>query len=300
MIARCRLLLCLFSLLALILAVFPTSGYAEIKEIIAEGTYSMGDGETPLVAEERCLLAAKRAAIEQAGTYVQSYSEIKNYQLTADEVQVIASGITEVTVLDKRRTMDGKSINFWVKIKAAVTTDNIEDMADKVKSVSISEDYKKLQGDYAKSQQEVVALKQQLQQADNDTDKQRIRSQITNRETSFTANSWFDRGNLSMINHQYNEAIMEYTEAISFNSRLELAYLRRGRAYVEVGKVQEARDDFDAARAINPQLMQDYGNIYEKVGRRHAGIEAFHTLIKYVSYNQRKMVGGARYRHHRM
>lgn len=300
MIARCRLFFWLFSFLALILAVFPSSGYAEVKEIIAEGTYSMGDGETPLVAEERCLLAAKRAAIEQAGTYVQSYSEIKNYQLTADEVQVIASGITQVTVLDQRRTMDGKNINFWMKIKAAVTTDNIGDMAAKVKNISITEDYKKLQSDYDKSQQEVATLQQLLQQTNNDTDKQRIRSQITDRETSFIANTWLDRGNISMVNHQYNEAIKAYTEAISLNSRLGRAYLGRGRAYTEVGEYQEARADFDVARNINPQLVQDNGNAYKRVGRRHVIRDAFHKFIGFALSNQRKMVKESRYRHYRM
>jgi len=278
---------------------FPSSGYAEVKEIIAEGTYSMGDGETPLVAEERCLLVAKRSAIEQAGTYVQSYSETKNYQLTADEVQVIASGITEVTVLDKHRTMDGKSINFWVKIKAIVTTDNIGDMAATVKNISITEDYKKLQGNYDKSQQEIATLKQQLQQANTDTDKQRIRGQITDTEKDFTADTWFERGNFSMINHQYNEAIHAYTEALSFNSRLWRAHLRRGEAYMEIGDYQQGREDFNAARDLNPQLVQDDKDSNPKVRRRHAVVEAFRAFFNFASYNQRNIDESPRYRHHR-
>ena len=45
---------------------------------------------------------AKRMAVEQAGTYVKSYSKAKNFQIVEDEVQVLASGIMEVTVLDKK------------------------------------------------------------------------------------------------------------------------------------------------------------------------------------------------------
>ena len=52
--------------------------FAEIKEIISEGTYNMGDGETPGVAESRALLQAKRIALEQAGTYVESYTKVEN------------------------------------------------------------------------------------------------------------------------------------------------------------------------------------------------------------------------------
>ncbi|MDO8446386.1 MAG: hypothetical protein Q7T53_09860 [Deltaproteobacteria bacterium] len=39
--------------------------FAETKEIISEGTYNMGDGETPTVAESRALLQAKRTAVEE-------------------------------------------------------------------------------------------------------------------------------------------------------------------------------------------------------------------------------------------
>ena len=291
MITRCRWLFCLFSIVALILGIFPSLGYAEVKEIIAEGTYSMGDGETPMVAEERCLLAAKRVAIEQAGTYVQSFSEIKNYQLTADEVQVISSGIMEVTVLDKRRTMDRENINFWVKIKATVSTDKIEDMAANLKNASVTQDYKKLQGDYDKSQQEVAVLKLQLQQANNDTDKQRIRSEIANRETGFTADTWFDRGNLSMLNHQYNEAIMAYTEAIRLNPHFRRAYLGRGRAYTEVGEYQLAREDFATAHNLDYQPALSYFNqgiSDERADRRHALIEVFQRSFGRNHQNERR------------
>jgi len=51
-------------LFALLLFLFLIPAFAEFKEIISEGTYNMGDGETPTVAESRALLQAKRAAVE--------------------------------------------------------------------------------------------------------------------------------------------------------------------------------------------------------------------------------------------
>ncbi|MBI3584536.1 MAG: hypothetical protein HY096_11410 [Nitrospinae bacterium] len=60
-----------------ILLFFPSVSFANTKEIVAEGTYNMGDGETPGVAEGRALLQAKRTALEQAGTYVESYTKVK-------------------------------------------------------------------------------------------------------------------------------------------------------------------------------------------------------------------------------
>lgn len=123
----------------------PFCAFAETTLIVSEGSYNMGDGETPTVAESRALLNAKRTALEQAGTYIESYSKTKNYQLTADEVKVIASGLMQVTILEKKRTVVGDGFNFWVKIEARVNPEKMEDMAARVKEKSIVEDYKKIQ-----------------------------------------------------------------------------------------------------------------------------------------------------------
>lgn len=124
----------MFGLILLVSLVLSPPVYAEVKEIVCEASYNMGDGDTPTIAEDRALIAAKKIAIEQAGTYVESYSQTQNYQLTKDEVNIIASGIMEVIVLDKKRTIVGSGFNFWVKISAKVSTDNIQTMAEKIKN----------------------------------------------------------------------------------------------------------------------------------------------------------------------
>lgn len=47
------------NLFFLVLLFLPIAASAEIKEIICEGTYNMGDGEAPSVAESRALLMKK-------------------------------------------------------------------------------------------------------------------------------------------------------------------------------------------------------------------------------------------------
>ena len=152
--------------------------FAEIKEIISEGTYNMGDGETPSVAESRALLQAKRVALEQAGTYVESWTKVENLQLTKDELQVLASGIMEVEFLDKKRTVVGDGFHFWVKIKARVNPDKIEEMAKRVKEKSVVEDYKKIQEAYDKSQREIEELKKQLAGAKGEKKKKQVEQRL--------------------------------------------------------------------------------------------------------------------------
>ena len=55
----------LIGVMTLLLLFLPVVGVAEIKEIISEGNYNMGDGETPSAAKSRALLDAKRIALER-------------------------------------------------------------------------------------------------------------------------------------------------------------------------------------------------------------------------------------------
>lgn len=191
----------------ILIILLPIFCFANVKEIISEGTYNMGDGETPTVAESRALLQAKRTALEQAGTYVESYSKVKNFQLTADEIQVLASGVMEVDVLEKKRTIIGTGLNFCVKIKARVSTDRMVEMAKSVKEKSVVEDYKKIQEAYDKSQKEIEVLKKQLAKTKSGKGKKAVQKKITEAERLFQAADWLAKGNNYSMKKEYDKAI---------------------------------------------------------------------------------------------
>lgn len=69
---------------------------AEVYNVVAEGNYVVGDRDTREIAKQHAVKDAMRIAVEKAGVYVESYSKTKNYQLTEDEVKVIAGGILQV------------------------------------------------------------------------------------------------------------------------------------------------------------------------------------------------------------
>ena len=67
--------LSLLFLLSLLLLTSAVSS-AETKEIISEGTYTMGDGETPGVAELSAFNNAKRTALEHIFKAIQEQKTI--------------------------------------------------------------------------------------------------------------------------------------------------------------------------------------------------------------------------------
>src|SRR3990172_1028158 len=257
-----------FSLLVIVLLSIPSALFAETKEIISEGTYNMGDGETPSVAESRALIKAKQIALEQAGTYVESYSKVKNITLTQDEIHVLASGLMEVEILDKKRTVVGDGINFLVRIKAKVNPDKMEEMAKRVKEKSVVEDYKRIQDAYGKSQKEIVQLKKELVQAKEEKEKKKVEAKIAEDEKLFQDNEWFEKGKSSYYHYAgkknysdeaySDEAIEAYTSAIALNGKFVEAYIERGARYALRGKYDKAVADYSKAIDIEPNHVRAY------------------------------------------
>ncbi len=271
----------ILSLLVIVFLSIPSALFAETKEIISEGTYNMGDGETPSVAESRALLKAKQIALEQAGTYVESYSKVKNITLTHDEIQVLASGLMEVEILDKKRTIVGDGINFWVKIKARVNPDKMEEMAKRVKEKSAVEDYKKVQEAYAKSQKEIEELKKQLVDAQN-AEAKKIANKMADEERLFQANEWFEKGRQYDLNRQYYKAIDAFTNAIALDNNFSIAFFRRGSIYLWIEQFDKAIIDLTKAITLNPGDYKAYNNrglAYELKGDPEKAIKDFTAAI---------------------
>lgn len=235
------------AIMTILLLLIPAGGFSELKEIVSEGHYNMGDGETPSVAESRALLNAKRIAIEQAGTYVESYSKVKNFQLTEDEVKVLASGTIEVVILDKKRTIVGDGFQFWVKIRAMVNSNKLDEMARNVKERSVIEDYKKIQREYKKNQKEMEELKKELALAKGEPARKTVETRIAGEEKLFQANEWFEKGLRHTVSNEEESAIEEYTQAIALNPDYAEAYNNRGIAYYNRGLSSGDQSQFERA-----------------------------------------------------
>src|SRR3990167_3055929 len=123
----------------------------------------------------------------------------------------------EVEILDKKRTVVGDGIHFYVKIKARVNLDKTEEMAKRVKEKDVIEDYKRIQEAYDKSQKEIEELKKQLAQAKGEKEKKQTEAKITDEERLLQANEWFEKGLEYYFNKDYDKAIEAYNSSIALN-----------------------------------------------------------------------------------
>ena len=94
---------------------------AEVKEIEATGRYHLGDNDTRIDGHRLALMDAKRNALEKAGTYVESITEVKDFQLTRDDIKTYTAGLIAVEEQGEPKwEMIGPTLRCTVTVKAKV------------------------------------------------------------------------------------------------------------------------------------------------------------------------------------
>ena len=58
---------------------------------------------------------------------------------------------------------------------------------------------------------------------------------------------------------KYDEAVVDYTEAIGLDAENALLHNNRGYGYISLGEYQKAIDDFNEAVRLDPEYMEAFG-----------------------------------------
>ena len=114
------------SLLILVLILIPCISYAETETIFASHVYLMGDNDSKNDARRLCFIEAKRNVLEKAGTYIESYTQVKNYQLTKDEIITYSAALLKIETLKEEWKFVGQNMAIDISVKADVDISKIK------------------------------------------------------------------------------------------------------------------------------------------------------------------------------
>ena len=87
------LIMCLISLTPFF---FSNEASAISQQFSAESEYRLGDRDTRERAKKAALADAKRQIMEQAGVYIESYTEVNNFQVTKDQIRTFTSAMLKI------------------------------------------------------------------------------------------------------------------------------------------------------------------------------------------------------------
>jgi hypothetical protein len=98
---------------------------AEMRTVTADGEYRMGPRDTREDAVRLATEAAKRHALEQVATYLESVTVVTNLDVTSDEIRTYTAGL--ILVLDQQinTRLEGDTVVLRVDLTAQVDSDEV-------------------------------------------------------------------------------------------------------------------------------------------------------------------------------
>ena len=253
-----------FFILMLIFLFWGVIAFAETSTIVSDGKYVMGDLDTKKDAKIQALIEAKRMAMEKAGTYLQSITEVKNLQLSKDQIQAVAAGIMSVEVLNEDWKMSGENMVLTIRIRAIVDTSNLKDRIAKMQEGDNTEGFKEVQNQLAALQKELADLKKQTQQQTESTgSKKQASPEIKEKHEALvnkmSAWEYMEKGMNARVNQRWEESAEAFGQVIALTPQNADAYAGKAFALHNLRKPDEAMELVNRALSMQPSNPKSLG-----------------------------------------
>jgi hypothetical protein len=209
----------LIALAASGLAALPPA-LAEVRVVASQGEHRMGDRDTREDAVRIATETAKRDALEQVATYLESVTVVNGTDVTKDEIRTYTAGL--VLVLDQQTnlTLEGDTIVVKVDLTSQIDT---EEVAQAIAALRENEDARHqlvaLQQEIDDLHKELESANQTLAQAttfDQAQQASQQRQDILNRVQSnaMVAQAWTDWVLISPVVYPYPWVGVAQTQAL--------------------------------------------------------------------------------------
>jgi len=254
------------------LTIAASAALAEEKTFRKEVRQIVGSSQSQDDARVAAVAKAKREALEEAGQWMQSVSQVKNLKLVRDDVMAISMGITRTRVIDEQPFVEGRAVG--IRVLAEVTVDSAglaervqrfladeERLAEK-KSESARE--AKLLAQLAELEQRMAAMQAERQSPPQEQ-QQALQREVRENSRKLAAQEAFRKGETFSAEPgrgvRYQDpkaAIAAFTEAIRLDSGYPDAFAQRGRAYTDLKEYELALKDINHALTLDPRLARAY------------------------------------------
>lgn len=157
---------------------FTQTVFAASKETIyTTYKYVLGDNDTKSDAKKIAFIEAKRLCLEKAGTYLESSTEVLNFQLSKDEIKTYTSGILKVEIVSEQFKAIDETLTLFMEVRAEVDLTEISENMKRIKTDKkfagkIKEQEKQLQ-----SLEEKIRIMQQQLSSDDFNKTSKIRQE---------------------------------------------------------------------------------------------------------------------------
>jgi len=254
----------------------PNHTSAETKTFIKEYTYQASELDSKASSRTIALEQVKRLLLEELGTYLETSTEVKDFQLTKDQIKAFSAGIVQAEILKEK--WDGE--RFWIKAKIKADPDEMTKRINSLRNDKVkTEEYEDASKKADSALREVEKLRKELELVKRD------RTQIARYDQAIQnldATEWYRKGLAAMRIGNNNEAVSAYTRAIQLDPTYVRAYIDRSFVYSRLGNYQQVFNDANKSIELDPGNAMAYVNrgvAYSKLGNNQRSIDDYNKAI---------------------
>ena len=236
----------------LLFSFIPNPASAETKTFIKEYTYQASEYDSKVTCRALALEQVKRLLLEELGTYLESQTEVENFQLTRDQIITLTAGIVMAQIIEEK--WDGRS--YWLKAKVSADTGEVSKSIDRLR----------------KDRQKTKELEEMRKKADealSELEKLREELKITKAEkknfdqynraiNKLSVTGLVERGHALFTSGKYQDAIEAYSKAIKLDPKNAELYDFRADTYRELHNLNRAIKDYDKEIELDPKNKKAY------------------------------------------
>ena len=253
------------------------SVFGETKVFVEEYTYQASKLDNRLSSRVIAFEQVKRLLSGKLGIYLKGETEVKNIQLTKDQIVIMTAGIVRAEIIDEK--WNGKTYY----LKAEILADPKEVIKsigllrqDRRKTKELEETRKKTD----EALREIERLKKALEiskagKAEQDQYKKAI--------DGLRGTDWFEKGLALAGIGEWQGAREAFTRAIELDPNDAMAYFERGIVCGNLGNQQQKIRDLDKAIELEPNDAAAYVNrgiAYANLGNHRQEIADYDRAIE--------------------
>ncbi len=262
--------LALFS--CLFLVIYPHLVQAGTKTFIKEYTYQASDEDSKNSSRVIALREVKRLLLEELGTYLESQTEVKNFQLTKDQITTLTAGIVQAEIMAEK--WDGKE--YWLKSKIMADPDKVAQSINELrKDRDKSRELESMRQKSDELFRENERLRKELA-ASRDTSREAQKAAYDKSVKALSAADWLEKGYAAKDHKEAREA---YSRAIELDPNNLRAWYARARIS---DTMYAARNDYSRLLEIPPKTTEDYlirAWTYKELENRDFALQEFEKAI---------------------
>jgi tetratricopeptide (TPR) repeat protein len=278
----------------------PLPALAEIKTITHTVQQPFGGSQSPDDARTAGIARAKREALEQFGTYIESVTIVKESRVDSDEILALTAGVTKAEVIKQKNYTDGDGFGLEITVKVELDTAVLEKSLKRL--LQDRNHLKDLKASREREKKLLVRIteleKQNKKKGKTKQQTEKLKQDFKDVSQGLTAVDWYNKADalwdgdkytdperaIEYLNHsislasnysnahnnrglayqnlqQYQLALVDYSQAIRLAPKDSAAYINRGAVYASLKQHQNAIADYNQAMMLAPSDALIYNNL---------------------------------------